>query len=222
MSRVVEVTATLAAPVAAKGALNLDAIVLHGIASQVPYRYRYDTPPDCPLVELRQPSDRFGVYASSDASYALEPPWHGIYPIADYTKQVDYKPRRELTGMTGKRLDCVVTPRVRWLCAVHGKDRLLEVLHGIKSIGRNRAGGYGKVHSWDVRYYDAFGLESRDCVVYKCRTLRSVPVAWSQSVLECELLPVRPPYWSYKHHVGAVKAGKPFILSPHVKEEPHG
>ena len=211
MSTVWEVTATMASPIVDRWALNLDVVVLWSLTGGE--RTQKGIPSDFPIVEMRKPDCKIGVFACSDASFGAKVPWGEPLgtdvPCANPMLTPKPDPR-------GEMVHSFVTPHARWLCATDDEEFLIQLLIGIDAIGAKRSLGYGVIDSWN--FTKAPDFTARDCLVFNERTLRSLPVAWSTVSVPCFHVPVRPPYWDHKNMVGGVRAHQPFALSQDVCE----
>ena len=212
MSTVMEVTATMAAPIVDKWAMNLESVVLWSLTGGE--RTEDDIPSDFPLVEMRKPDCKIGVFACSDASFGAKVPWGEPLgtkvPCSTPMIVPDPDPK-------GEKVQSFVTPHARWLCATDDEAFLVELIIAIEAIGSKRRLGYGMVDSWS--FVKAHDFTARDCLVYGDRTLRSLPVAWSTSSVPCFQVAVRPPYWMRRNMVGGVRAHQPFSLAADVQED---
>lgn len=79
----------------------------------------------------------------------------------------------------------------------HGiKTEIKELLELIAAVGKKRSIGRGHVRSWKIQEIDN---PPEDCVTFKDRVLRPIPISETESASPKMFCAYYPPYWHHKN-----------------------
>lgn len=225
--RIVEVVATLAAPVVLTDEMHLDGLLAsaHPLCRGAPIGR--DTPlsrivdPPIPVMNLSDGGVSVRLCTVADAAPSARLTTSQVVKRRDAEDIASLARPVHLGLGPGKnrlgRLPVVVTPTLTWR-AVGERRGIVRLLNRITCLGTWRSAGYGQVCRWDVTVHPTDTPEqvlvSRDG-----RAQRTIPTSWTEWAETTVTGAIQAPYWHPARLVAScVPVGARCVLRPTIIE----